>query len=268
MDDDKKLFKEKEIKFNFSNPDDDSLNDPAVKELLEEIDRSFKGFEKVAKNNVWLGESGVNAETVLLNEAVCAREEGVRLSNVDLLQFVGNAISLDGGRIRKYGEILEIELPPLWNYGLDDLPGYDAQQRIIRITTNIDTILDEQGNTVGFLGRSHPLVKKAMDRVRSISFGVTGSSWIDHRATAVTGDDNISCLLLTFLCSITTKKKKLYEKVLAVKIDKNEHVQTFLSPEEWLKYADPAKAIRPTDMWDRYFLSWGDTAIETAKKNS
>ena len=38
-----------------------------TKELLEEIDRSLKGFEQAARTNTWLGEAGLNAEEKLLD---------------------------------------------------------------------------------------------------------------------------------------------------------------------------------------------------------
>ena len=41
----------------------------AVHQLLEEIDRSLKGFEQTAKTNAWLGDAGLNAEEALVREA-------------------------------------------------------------------------------------------------------------------------------------------------------------------------------------------------------
>lgn len=266
VDDDTKLFKEPEVKFDFNNPEEEDFSDTALKELLEEIDRSFKGFEKIAKNNIWLGESGVNAEAELMREAVQAREEGSKLTNVDLLQFVSNAVILDGGNINRDGEIIEIVLPSLWNHGLDDLPGYNADIRTIKITTNMDIVQDAQGHTVGFLGRSHPLVKRALDRVRNISFGGESASLLDHRATAVMSSDKTPCLLFTFLVTIATRKSKLFEKVIAVTIDKNDSLHTLFSSEEWLKYTDTCKAISAADVWNKYFSSWGNIAKEKAKK--
>lgn len=266
MDDDEKLFKDEGVKFDFSNPEKDSLSDPAVRELLEEIDRSFKGFEKATKSNIWLGESGVNSEMDLISEADLATKEGFRLSSVDLSDFVCNAILLDGGNIRRSNEIIEINLPPLWNYGLDDLPGYDAESRTIKLTTNLDITQDEEENIVGFLGRSHPLIKRAIDRVRNISFRGEMKLHQDNRATAVVGNDNKCYLLFTFLGSMTTEKAKLFEKVFAVKIDKDGSSQTYFSPQEWLEYADSDKAIRAKDIWEKYFSNWGDKAREKAIK--
>ena len=54
MDDDTKLFKDQPTLFDFKNEDEAPVNDEATRELLEEIDRSLKGFEQAAKTNVWL----------------------------------------------------------------------------------------------------------------------------------------------------------------------------------------------------------------------
>lgn len=265
IDEDTRLFKDEGERFIFERPEEDSLSDPAVKELLEEVDRSFKGFEKAANNNVWLGESGVNTETALINEASLAREEGARLSGVDLMDFVCNAVAMDGGSVKRVEEIIEVFLPPLWNYGLDDLPGYNASTRSIKVTINLDILEDAQGNTAGYLGRSHPLVRRALDRVRNISFGDRSFSLQDHRATAIEGDSNNYSILFTFLGSVSTRKGRGFEKVFAVRINQKGTSETYMSPEQWLPYCDPGKAIRTTDIWEKYFLNWGEGAKAKAK---
>jgi ERCC4-related helicase len=268
MDEDAKLFKEQAAPFVFSDPDKDSLDDPAVRELLEEVDKGFKWFEKTAKDNIWLGEGGLNAETALIGKAEEAREEGFRLSAVDLADFVCNAILLDGGKIEQNGEMINIELPPLWDHGLEDLPGYDASRRRIRLTTRVNIEEDDEGNSVGYLGRAHPLVRKALDRVRNIGFGSKGLNLQDPRATAVLGEDDTASLLFTFLGSVVTGKGKVYEKVIGVKVAKNGDVQTYLSPEKWLFLANSDKAIKSSGIWEQNFLPWGVDASETALKRA
>lgn len=263
MDDDVKLFKVEGPKFNFHNPEDDTLAEPAVKELLEEVDRSFKGFEKIAKDNVWIGESGVNAEAELIQEAVEAHNEGQRLSNVDLLNFVCDAVLLDGGTVKEEKGIFEITLSSEWDYSLGGLPGYDDKTRTIRLTTDIDVFQDSHGNSVGFLGRSHPLVKRALDRVRNITFG---NVLQDHRATAVCDQNDTPALIFTFLGSVITKRYKLFEKVIAVKIDQKGNIEKYSSATEWNRFIKPDKAINPKDAWKKQFQTWGSQAKEKALK--
>jgi hypothetical protein len=54
MDDDAKLFKDEGPTFDLVG-EEAPASDEATRELLEEIDRSLKGFEQAAKTNAWLG---------------------------------------------------------------------------------------------------------------------------------------------------------------------------------------------------------------------
>ena len=90
--------------------------------------------------------------------------------SVDLVAFVLDAVLLDGGDVNA-GETIEVRLPPTWDYSLQDLPGYDQESRMLRLTTDMATSKDLNGKSVGYLGRAHPLVRRALDRVRNISFG-------------------------------------------------------------------------------------------------
>ena len=76
MDEDAKLFKDGPTLFDFKGEEDPPVTDEATKELLEEIDRSLKGFEQAAKTNVWLGDTGLNAEAKLVEEASEAQNAG------------------------------------------------------------------------------------------------------------------------------------------------------------------------------------------------
>jgi hypothetical protein len=83
---------------------------------------------------------------------------------------------------------MALRVPPAWVYGLEQLPGYDPERRIIRRTSNMELTKDANGNEIGYLGRAHPLVRRALDRVRNLSFGGGGSSGQDSRASAVRAD--------------------------------------------------------------------------------
>ncbi|MBI3800827.1 MAG: hypothetical protein HY268_28100 [Deltaproteobacteria bacterium] len=166
-------FREEPTLFNFAAENDNENADEATKELLEEVDRSLKGFEQAARSHAWLGDLGVNAEAQLLTEANHARALGAHASTVDLAQFVCNSVLLDGGDLTgtMSDDVFELLLPPAWNYGLDDLPGYDPTTRRLRLTTKLEVTSDARERPVGFLGRAPPLVRRALDRVRNLSFG-------------------------------------------------------------------------------------------------
>ena len=66
--------------------------------------------------------------------------------------------------------------------GLEYLPGFDPEKGLVRLTTKLEITTDEDENPVGFLGRAHPLVRRALDRVRNLSFGGAAVQSQDPRA--------------------------------------------------------------------------------------
>ncbi len=84
MDEDTKLFRDEPTLFDFGEGDEAEGSDEATAELLEEIDRSLKGYEEAARTNAWLGDAGLNAEQQLADEASEARALGDRVGAVDL----------------------------------------------------------------------------------------------------------------------------------------------------------------------------------------
>lgn len=268
MEEDQKLFKnDTPLLVDFHSTEDDNTGaDAATKELLEEIDRSLKGFQQAAKTHAWLGDAGMNAEKQLLAKATEAREKGASTAAVDLFNFVRDAVLLDGGdfQVSNHPEIFTVRLPSVWSYGLDDLPGYDADTRCLRLTTNIDTTRDEQNRPVGFLGRAHPLVRRALDRVRNLSFGGADSNQ-DSRVSAVSANTNTHTLLFTFLGRVASGAGSEFERVLAVKVSLDGETQFYDQAEEWLSLADSKKAIRTKDVWKNYFEQSFPTAKEQAQ---
>jgi superfamily II DNA/RNA helicase len=83
MDEDARLFQQQDVLFDLSSDREVEGADEATRELLEEIDRSLKGFQTAMKTHAWLAETGLNAEDGLLKEADQARvavepDHGVR----------------------------------------------------------------------------------------------------------------------------------------------------------------------------------------------
>lgn len=160
--------------------------DEATRELLEEIDRSLVGFRESTRTNAWLGDAGLNAEEQMLREADDAISTGERVEQADLAPFVISAVKLDEGSLR--GSTTDrkflLRLPQAWVAGRDDLPGFDCDDRGVRLTTRVEITEDEEKRDVGFLGRAHPLVRRALERARSLSFG-SSSRIEDVRVSAV-----------------------------------------------------------------------------------
>lgn len=268
MEEDAKLFREEPTLFDFHASDEAEGADPATQELLEEIDKSLKGFEQAARTNAWLGDAGLNAEEKLLTEASQARAVGDRVGAVDLAAFVGDAIRLDGGQLvgRLEDQHFQLRLPPAWRFGLEDLPGYDPEKGAVRLTTRLEVTTDEEENPVGYLGRAHPLVRRALDRVRNLSFGGTAAQGQDPRASAVRADVPEPRLLYTFLGRVSSRAGRELERVLAVQMGPSGEIGVYASPDQWSHLADLHRAIRTTDLWKKHFASWAAAAADCARQ--
>jgi superfamily II DNA or RNA helicase len=258
MNEDQRLFRDETPLFQFGAPEDDGSADEATRELLEEIDRSLKGFEKAARMHSWLADRGLNAEPELFSEADRARVSGGRAGLVDLAAFVGDAVLLDNGNIKGgvSDDIFELVLPPGWISGLDTLPGYDSAVHSMRLTTRIDVMQDDKERPVGFLGRAHPLVRRAVDRVRNLSFGGAGQADQDPRVSVVAAAVPKPTLVFTFLGRVSSRAGRELERVLAVKVMQEGAPEFLENADQWLPLADASRALRTTDVWKRNFASW------------
>jgi hypothetical protein len=269
MDDDTKLFRNQPIFLEFSkSAEEDDGQDEATRELLEEVDRSLKSFEQAARTNLWLGEQGLNAELSLLAEADQAIQLGERTSQVDLGRFVCAAARLDGGSVKGTVEngFFEVKIPPSWRHGLEDIHGFDIASQSVLLTNHLDCTRDAQGRPVGFLGRAHPLVRRALDRVRHHSLGNEGQEGQDPRVSAVQGAVASPALLFTFLGRVASQAGRELERVLAVKVSGTDGGSFFENAQDWQRWADPARAIRTTDVYQHFFASWYQDAYQRARK--
>lgn len=244
---------------------DEDTGTPAYQELLAEVERAMAGYEKAARTSSWLGEVGLNAEAKLLAEASHARDEGKRLGAVELTDFVCQALEADGGEVirgdRSTNSAADValRLPPVWTHGLQDIPGYDAEQRTLRLTADQKRTRDGAGQSLGFLGRAHPIVRRALDRVRNLRFGET-DAWLDRRVSAIEVDATHASILCTYLGVVDSDRGHEFERVLAVQIDQTGEVLIHMEPDSWLAVVDAGRPIATADLWDRFFASWGDGA--------
>jgi hypothetical protein len=258
------LFQRDEPTFDLVSGQENTGADPATRELLEEIDRSLQGFERAASANAWLGADGLNAEASLFAEADLARQRGESLNAVDLSRFVTDAVLLEGGTAHEATtDITELTLPSAWMPGLKGTPGIDADSRIARLTTKLEITRDAQDREVGFLGRAHPLVRRALDRVRHLALGGTAAS-VDQRISAAAADIQEPALLFTFLGRIHSRAGREFEQVLGVLVGPRAAAEFLSDSQTWLRYADPANSINTRDVWKNHFAAWAQTAEATA----
>lgn len=243
----------------------------AVKEMLEEIDRSFGNFEKAAKTNAWLGEAGSYAEESVAQEAKNAKSEGDRAADIDLARFVTDAIKRDGGSVtgKLADPVFTVRLPGAWGVDLSDVPGADPETKTVRLTIDQDVLIDDQKRPVGFLGRAHPLVRHAIDRVRHTALGEgagAGNTQVDPRASVVAGNVAVPTLICTFLARVNSGAGRELERVISVTITKGGQPSYSPDPTAWLGFATSEAAISPTGMWDKHFAPWIGGANDLTKK--
>ena len=257
-------------KFDFASGEDEDTSSPAYRDLLGEIDRAFSGFERAAKTHAWLGDTGLGAEPSALTDADDAMSLGSRLAGGDLLSFVLDAVradSADPNAVREVSAgIFELRLSPAWTHGLDELPGYDPMTRTLRLTTNVDWTVDAEGRPLGFLGRAHPIVRRALDRVRQSQFG--DGDVLDRRVSVARLDpaDGASpAALFTFVARIASGNGTELERVVAALARPDGVVTPMLEPGEWGRYSSPDRAIPPEGIWVRHFESWAGSAEGVAR---
>ena len=268
LDGEEKLFDEEDALFDFRQADLTEDAGEGVREILEEIDRSLSRYEKAARSHGWLGEEGLNAGAEDEEEASGAKEQGAKFSSTDLARFVTEAGLLEGGDLAGSvsDPIFELRLPPPWRQGAEDVPGYDPTTGAVRLTTHLDIERDEAGREVGFLGRAHPLVRRALDRVRNRVLGGTVPRGEDIRASAVRASVPRPTLLLTYLGRLRSGAGRELERVLAVEVAERGAVRFQEDPSMWLGRADLSKGVDTSGLWKKSFAGWADDAGRRARE--
>lgn len=231
------------------------LATPAYQELLAEIDRAIGGFEKAAKTHAWLGSGGLNAEEQRLAEAGRAQAAGEKLGDHDLLSFVTDAVQVEARSATAVRElekdVLALNLPQAWR-PLDDVPGWSPATGTLLVTTNARCLRTASGDSVGYLGRAHPVVRRALDRVRNIP--LTAKSALDRRVSAVSGPE--TAMVFTFLCTARSELGRELERVIAVQVTPKGEPKVMIDPHEWLGVAQRDRQVPTRDLWEREFAQW------------
>lgn len=245
-------------RFQFTEEREDSP-DPEVKILLEEIEHSLNRFESAAKTYKWLSEEGAAADQVHQQQAQRALDAGKRAGISDLTNFVQNAILGEGGRVDRKPGWTDFILPLTWVQGLNGLPGWDADAHRLRLTMDIERLVDDDDEKIGFLGRSHPLVKRAIEMVRHQSLGQTGG--LDRRVSAAKNNDGKKALVCTFLGRLDSQAGREFEKLIAVKVDETLAVEVF-QDDGWMPAPEQGMATR--ELWEKEFQDWAQRAQDVA----
>ncbi len=255
------LFRDTSPAVEFFAADEPEASNEATQELLEEIDRSLRSFEDAARTHTWLGDAGLNAEAQLATEADQALRSGTDLAHVDLPRFVVDACVADGGEVQGAltDQTFEVRLPPSWLGPVEDLPGWDAATRSLCLTTHLDVIHDPQNRPAGYLGRAHPLVRRALDRVRNLSFGQSAAKGEDPRVSAIAAPVPTERLLLTYLARVSSPAGRELERVLAVEVSRaDDGTVVHASADSWLGLIKSGRAVSTRDLWKTRFATWAE----------
>jgi ERCC4-related helicase len=257
------LFKSEPKEIQFVEGEEEDTTSKAYAEMLEEIGRTVASFDKLAKTHTWLGEQGIGADARLQKDVVDARARGERQSGVDLLRFVRTALASDGGSVEDASNgIVILHLPTTWTFGLEGIPGYDPEARTLRLTFDRNQLEDEASRSLGYLGRAHPIVRRALDRMRSTQFSV-GDGPVDRRVGAARSPSGQPEVLLTYSVAIQSDAGRAYERVLAYRTNAAGGGEVYDEPQSWEALAE--KPVAPGGVWERHFASWGTKRIAEAK---
>ena len=232
-------------------------NAAALRDLLHEIDRAFAGYERQAVRHGWLAEQGLNADIRQVGAAAAVRERSDALTgHIDLAAFVADAIAAEmNGASAATASGDRLTLPPDWTAGLDGLPGYDAGTRTVRFTRDRNRLCDVTGEVLAYLGRGHPLVCRAVARVRRSDI-VSEGAIRDARVGIACGDLDEPAALLTFGVEIAGTRRTALQRVIAVLVPQSSAATEIVRPDSWLHLAAPDRAVSLADAWPRWFAHW------------
>ena len=220
----------------------------AYRDLLREIDRAFDSFDRSAVRHGWLAEQGLSTGTTLLADAVQAgRRSEATLGQIDLVDFVAAAIELETGRVSTSGELC---LPTDWRTGLDEMPGFDRARSVLRVTRDRSIAHDAPGRTLAFLGRAHPVVRRACVAAHR-SHGTRG----DNRVSVAVATNTPLAVLLTFHAEIRGALRTEFRKVIAVLLPCGGPAMEIAEPQSWLRLGG-CRDTPPDHVWRDQFSSW------------
>ena len=242
-------------------------NAAALHDLLHEIDRAFAGYERQAVHHGWLAGQGLAAGLRQAGAAAAARERSDALTgHIDLPAFIADAIAAEmndasatsersGSKACVQAAGDRLTLPPDWTAGLEGLPGYDARTRTLRFTRDRNRLCDADGESLAYLGRGHPLARRAIARVRRSDI-VSEGTIRDARVSAARSDRDAPSALFTFSVEIAGARRTALQRVIAVLLPQSGPAEEIAQAESWLHLAAPDRTILLGTVWQRWFAHW------------
>jgi len=225
-------------------------NGEAYRDLLHEIDRAFAGFDRSAVRHGWLSDQGLNADPAQMIGADAARQRSdALLGHVDLPDFVAAAIAAETGRRADAGVL---RLPADWQVDLAELPGFDRDARLLRVTRDRAKPRDRKGRSLAFLGRAHPLVRRAVSRMQRLD-----AMGRDHRVSVAGIDaDRSLAALLTFSVEQRSATRIEHQRIVAIFVPADAAASEVVDPARWLDWPGTDCAAAVTEPWRSLFAHW------------
>ena len=193
----------------------------SYRDLLREIDRAFEAFDRSAVRHGWLAEP--------IGDDAPAR---CHHNGIDLTAFVAAAITATTGQRQARKGVLH--LPPDWVDGLDGLPGFDRADGILRLTDDEYMFRDSNGYSLAYLGRAHPVVRRACT---SAQRGYWGGC--DRRVSVAAAVTDAPAMLLTYAAELRSRLRCEFRWVLAVLLPASGPAVEIADPQEWLHWPAP-----------------------------
>jgi len=262
-----------EISFETDNAERVIPNGP-YKAMLAQVESSLercaaeKSVEPAAALDVPGSGTGSGSSAAAARNSIPGRtadvERELNVAGFNLFDFVCRALEADGGAISNDGEdTVILKLTKDWTAGLDGLPGYDAAAKILRLTRDPNRI-SGAGSELGFMGRAHPVVRRAIDRVRSGRFMPEGAE-LDRRVSAVCNDVDRPELLFSFLATVESGTGRELERIIAVRVRPRGRPSVYMDPSDWNDLLQDERQIPAQGVWERYFASWGEERLSKAQ---
>ncbi len=239
------LFDDEPVAIRTIDRDAETTNAEPYRQLLREIDRAFHGFDRSAVRHGWLDDHELTADA---GSAAPMREATV--GAVDLPDFVTAAIKATTGRSAGSGGALRV--PADWRAGLDGLPGFEQRTGTFRFTRDHTKLLDRQGRSLGILGRTHPLVRRAI----SLAHTLSDETYDSRVSVSCTPTGTPLSVLFTFVIELRSVSRVQLQRVIAVVLPESGGVIECERPEQWLLKAKASHGAFPSDAWQRLFAGW------------
>ena len=233
----------------------EETNAEAYRDLLHEIDRAFEGYERIAVSHGWLADRGMNADTAQVAAADAAQRHGdAVVGHIDLLNFTAAAVEAETGW--KAGRSTVLRVPVGWVNDLVGLPGFDEQQQLIRLTRQRTRTRDADGHPVGFLGRAHPMVRRAIACTRR-NRGIDNRHAFDTRVSAARMEAGVTLsLLLTYSLELHSARCIEVQRVIAVLLPASGLPVEVQQPSEWLRLGGTRCSVPAVGLWRDLFACW------------